>query len=96
MNILDEYEALPGSVNYTKKQVELIVKATDYINELVAPYGWTLKASRPGATFEDKDGNYLSLGPIGWVEVRKVLELMKDKDKLSRTSIGIGGGTGPC
>ena len=96
MNILDEYEALPSSVNYTKKQVELIVKATDYINELVAPYGWTLKASRPGAAFEDKDGNYFSFDALAWKEVRKILELMKDKDKISRTSIGIGGGTGPC
>ncbi len=90
MHILDEYEALPGSVNYTKEQIELIVKATDYINELVAPYGWTLTSARPGVSFEDKEGRYFSFDSIGWTEVRKILE--QHKDCISRTSIARGGG----
>lgn len=92
MHILDEYENL-GHRIASQKEVEIIIKATDYINELVAPYGWTLKGSGNGAAFEDKDGHYFNFDAIAWYNVRKILELMKDKN--SRTAIDIGGGTGP-
>ncbi len=73
MNILDEYEAFPSSVNNTKEQIELIIKVTNYIIELVASYGWELKASGSGVTFANKDGNYFSFDALAWKEVRKVL-----------------------
>ncbi len=91
MHILDEYENL-GYRIANPKEVEIIVKATNYIKELVAPYGWEFKGSGNGAAFENSDGHYFSFDSIGWKEVRKILE--QHKDSISRTAVEPGGGTG--
>jgi len=54
----------------TKKILEEIA----YIEELVEPCDWKLKAHYPGAAFEDNEGNRFQLDAVAWDNVKKILE----------------------